>query len=213
MTGRLAVISGFSGAGKGTLVKRLLEKYPEDYRLSISKTTRAPRKGEVDGIHYFFVSRERFESEIEDGQFIEHAEFNGNYYGTPFAWVLEQLESGQDVLLEIEVQGALQVKERFPDAVLIFVTPPSMQELVARLLKRGTETPEDIRNRLEIAGVRECRLMPDYDFIVVNDDLETCVEDIRAMIAGTFEKKDMSALISRISDEIQTILESGELTL
>ena len=212
-TGKLAVISGFSGAGKGTLVKRLLELYPEEYVLSISKTTRAPRKGEDEGVHYFFVSKERFESEIDDGKFIEHAEFNGNYYGTPLEWVRERMEAGQNVILEIEVQGALQVKDRFPDAILIFVTPPSMFELVRRLVNRGTATPEDIRNRLEIAAVRECRLMRDYDHIVINDDLDACVEEIRGMIAGTYEKKDMSGLIARVSDEIQTILESGELTL
>ena len=211
--GKMAVISGFSGAGKGTLVKRLLELYPEDYVLSISKTTRAPRKGEEEGVHYFFVTKERFESEIEEGKFVEHAEFNGNRYGTPLDWVQERREDGQNVILEIEVQGALQVKDRFPDTVLIFVTPPSMYELVRRLVNRGTETEENIRNRLEIAAVRECRLMKDYDYIVINDDLDACVEEIREMIAGTYEKKDMSGLIARVSDEIQTILESGELTL
>ncbi len=213
MKGRLAVISGFSGAGKGTLVKRLLELYPDDYVLSISKTTRRPREGERDGIHYFFVTREQFEKDIEAERFIEHAEFNGNYYGTPLEWVRDRLEAGQNVILEIEVQGALQVKDRFPDAVLVFVTPPSMEELVRRLLKRGTETPEDIRNRLEIAAVRECHLMQDYDYIVVNDDLDTCVGQMREMIAGTFAKTDMTDLIARVSAEIKTILERGELTL
>ncbi|MBQ1332577.1 MAG: guanylate kinase [Lachnospiraceae bacterium] len=213
MEGKMAVISGFSGAGKGTIVRRLLETYPEDYVLSVSKTTRKPRKGEEEGVHYFFVSRERFEDEIGAGKFIEHAEFNGNYYGTPLDWVTAQQEAGKNVILEIEVQGALQVKERFPDAVLIFVTPPSMRELVSRLLGRGSETPEDIRNRLEIAAVRECRLMSDYDYIVINDDLDLCVEDVRSMIAGTYEKTDMTGLIARISDEIQNILESGELKL
>ena len=213
MKGRLAVISGFSGAGKGTLVKRLLELYPDEYVLSISKTTRRPREGERDGIHYFFVTREQFEKDIEAERFIEHAEFNGNYYGTPLEWVRDRLEAGQNVILEIEVQGALQVKDRFPDAVLVFVTPPSMEELVRRLLKRGTETPEDIRNRLEIAAVRECHLMQDYDYIVVNDDLDTCVGQMREMIAGTFAKTDMTDLIARVSAEIKTILERGELTL
>ncbi len=213
MKGRLAVISGFSGAGKGTLVKRLLELYPDDYVLSISKTTRRPREGERDGIHYFFVTREQFEKDIEAERFIEHAEFNGNYYGTPLEWVRDRLEAGQNVILEIVVQGALQVKVRFPDAVLVFVTPPSMEELVRRLLKRGTETPEDIRNRLEIAAVRECHLMQDYDYIVVNDDLDTCVGQMREMIAGTFAKTDMTDLIARVSAEIKTILERGELTL
>ena len=213
MKGRLAVISGFSGAGKGTLVKRLLELYPDDYVLSISQTTRRPREGERDGIHYFFVTREQFEKDIEAERFIEHAEFNGNYYGTPLEWVRDRLEAGQNVILEIEVQGALQVKDRFPDAVLVFVTPPSMEELVRRLLKRGTETPEDIRNRLEIAAVRECHLMQDYDYIVVNDDLDTCVGQMREMIAGTFAKTDMTDLIARVSAEIKTILERGELTL
>ena len=213
MKGRLAVISGFSGAGKGTLVKRLLELYPDEYVLSISKTTRRPREGERDGIHYFFVAREQCEKDIEAERFIEHAEFNGNYYGTPLEWVRDRLEAGQNVILEIEVQGALQVKDRFPDAVLVFVTPPSMEELVRRLLKRGTETPEDIRNRLEIAAVRECHLMQDYDYIVVNDDLDTCVGQMREMIAGTFAKTDMTDLIARVSAEIKTILERGELTL
>ena len=135
--GTLTVLSGFSGAGKGTLVKRLLEKY-DSYVLSISATTRAPREGEQDGREYFFRTKEEFEQMIADGALLEHACYVGNYYGTPRAWVEEQMESGKDVILEIEIQGAHNIKKQYPEALLLFVAPPSAEELVRRLVGRGT---------------------------------------------------------------------------
>ena len=146
--GLLIVISGFSGVGKGTLVKRLVESY-DNYALSVSMTTRAPRDGEKDGVSYFFVDKETFEETIARDGLVEYASYVGNYYGTPKAWVEEQLESGRDVVLEIEVQGALKVKEKFPDALLLFLLPPSAAELKRRLEKRGTETAEVIAQRLK----------------------------------------------------------------
>ena len=147
-TGILIVVSGFSGAGKGTLMKRLLERY-DNYALSISMTTRLPRPGEEHGKHYFFVDRDEFEKHIEDDGFIEYADYCGNYYGTPRAYVEKCLEEGRDVILEIEIQGAIKIKNKFPDAVLVFVTPPDAGELKRRLMGRGTETEDVIRKRLQ----------------------------------------------------------------
>ncbi len=179
--GLVAVLSGFSGAGKGTIMKHLLEEYPGRYNLSISATTRKPRTGEVDGREYFFKTKEEFEQMISEGKFLEHACFNGNYYGTPLDYVKNLTDQGKDVLLEIEVQGALQVKKIFPDAVLLFVTPPSADALKERLVGRGTETPEEIANRLSIS-TRESQLMEKYDYLIVNDDLETAVQDVHDII-------------------------------
>ena len=167
--GILVVVSGFSGAGKGTLMKALLKEHGEQYALSISATTREPREGEEHGREYFFVSREEFEQMIEEDALIEYACYVGNYYGTPKSYVLEQMEAGRDVILEIEIQGALKVKERFPDTLLLFVTPPSAAELENRLRGRKTETDEVIRSRLERA-VEEAEFMESYEYILVNDD-------------------------------------------
>ena len=167
--GLLTVVSGFSGAGKGTLMKALLAKYADRYALSISATTRGPREGEQDGREYFFLKKEEFEQMIEEDALIEHAQYVGNYYGTPKKYVMEQREAGKDVLLEIEIQGALKVKEKFPDTLLIFVTPPSAKELESRLRGRGTETAEVIEKRLARAG-EEAVYMDQYDYILVNDD-------------------------------------------
>ena len=146
--GILTVVSGFSGSGKGTIMKELLRKYNEQYALSISATTRSPRPGETDGVEYFFKTREEFEEMIAADALIEHAQYVGNYYGTPRSYVEEQLEAGRDVILEIEIQGALKVKERFPDTLLLFVTPPSADELKSRLVGRGTEAMDVIESRL-----------------------------------------------------------------
>ena len=145
--GVLAVISGFSGAGKGTLMRALLERY-DNYALSISATTRAPREGEVDGREYFFKTREEFEQMIEHDELVEYAQYVGNYYGTPKEYVFSNLKAGKDVLLEIEIQGALKVRRQFPDALLLFVTPPSAEVLKNRLIGRGTETMDVIEHRL-----------------------------------------------------------------
>ena len=179
--GILIVVSGFSGAGKGTVMKRLMEKYNEDYALSVSMTTRGPRTGEVDGQHYFFVSREQFEKTIEEEGLIEHAEYCGNYYGTPKAYVEKQLAAGKNVILEIEIQGALLVKEKNPDTLLLFVTPPGAEELKKRLVGRGTETMDEISARLTRA-IDEAPIMEKYDYIVINDEVEKCVDKIHELV-------------------------------
>ena len=183
--GILTVLSGFSGAGKGTAMKRLMEKY-EDYALSISATTRKPREGEVDGREYFFKETEEFEKMIAQDELIEYARYVNHYYGTPRSYVEEQLEKGKDVILEIEIQGALKVKEKFPDTLLVFVTPPSAEELRRRLIGRGTETMEVIEERLARAK-EEARGIDCYDCLIINDDLETCVDELHAVIQN--EKK------------------------
>lgn len=179
--GILAVVSGFSGAGKGTLMRELLGRYPDQYALSISATTRKPRAGEEHGREYFFVSAGEFEAMIREEALIEYACYVGNYYGTPRSYVEEQMEAGRDVILEIEIQGALKVKERFPDTLLLFVTPPDAQELERRLRGRGTETEEVIRERLKRA-VEEAESMESYDYILVNDELSVCAEEMHRLI-------------------------------
>lgn len=179
--GILIVVSGFSGAGKGTVMKRLMEKYSDDYALSVSMTTRGPRTGEVNGQHYFFVSREQFEKTIAEEGLIEHAQYCGNYYGTPKAYVEKQLAAGKNVILEIEIQGALLVKEKNPDTLLLFVTPPSAEELKKRLVGRGTETMEEINARLTRA-IDEAPIMEKYDYIVINDEVEDCVDKIHELV-------------------------------
>lgn len=179
--GILAVVSGFSGAGKGTLMKELLGRYGQQYALSISATTRKPRTGEVHGREYFFLEKAEFEKLIEEDALIEHACYVGNYYGTPKSYVLEQMEAGKDVILEIEIQGALNVKKRFPEALLLFVTPPGADELERRLRGRGTETDEVIRDRLKRAA-EEAEYMDQYDYILINDDLDFCVSQMHELI-------------------------------
>ncbi|MBE5874129.1 MAG: guanylate kinase [Lachnospiraceae bacterium] len=178
--GILIVISGFSGAGKGTLMKKLLQTY-DNYALSISMTTRKPREGERDGVEYFFTDKEQFEQRIREDGFIEYACYCDNYYGTPRAYVEEQLNAGKDVILEIEIQGALQVKEKFPESLLLFVTPPSAKELERRLVGRGTESEEVIKKRLSRAS-EESEGIEAYDYIVVNDNLEVCVEELHSLV-------------------------------
>lgn len=178
--GILIVLSGFSGAGKGTLVKKLLQTY-DNYALSISMTTRQPREGERDGVEYFFRTKEQFEENISRDGFIEYACYCGNYYGTPKKYVEEQLEAGKDVILEIEIQGALKVKEQFPESLLMFVTPPTAAELQRRLVGRGTETEEVISKRLARAS-EESEGIEAYDYIVVNDDLDVCVKELHELV-------------------------------
>lgn len=178
--GLLIVISGPAGTGKGTVVGRLLEKNP-NIKLSISKTTRKPRPGEREGVNYFFVSREQFEEEIKNERFLEYAEYNNNYYGTPKDFVFEALGKGFDVILEIETQGALKIKKAFSDAVLIFLLPPSIEELYRRLVKRGTESEDEIRARLEIAK-NEIKLVQEYDYCVINDNVDDAAEKIQKII-------------------------------
>lgn len=181
--GILIVVSGFSGSGKGTLMKELLSRYEDTYALSISATTRSPREGEVDGREYFFKTREEFEKMIAKDELIEYARYVENYYGTPRDYVEKQLDAGKDVILEIEIQGALKVKKAFPDTLLLFVTPPSAEELKRRLVGRGTETMEVIESRMKRA-VEEAKGMDRYDYLIINDDLETCAKQMHTIIQG-----------------------------
>ena len=168
--GILIVLSGFSGSGKGTIMKELMKKYSEQYALSISATTRSPRPGETDGVEYFFKTKEQFEKMIADDELIEYAKY-----------VEEQLAAGKDVILEIEIQGALKVKEKFPDTLLMFVTPPSAEELKNRLVGRGTEEMSVIESRLSRA-VEEAQGIEAYDYLIVNDKLDACVEEVHSII-------------------------------
>ncbi len=178
--GILIVVSGFAGVGKGTLMKRLVQNY-DNYALSVSMTTRSPRPGEEHGREYFFVTKEEFEDKIAHEGLIEHASYCGNYYGTPRAYVEEQMAAGKDIILEIEIQGAMKIKERFPQAVLVYVLPPSAQELEARLRGRATETEEKIRERLSRAAT-ESEGLEKYDYIVVNDDLDECEKRLHGIL-------------------------------
>lgn len=178
--GVLFVISGFAGAGKGTLVRMLVEKY-DNYALSVSATTRKPREGEIEGVHYFYKTKEEFLEMIEKGMLYEYAQYVDHYYGTPKEYVQKQLEAGKDVILEIEIQGALKIKEQFPDTLLLFVTPPDADTLEARLRGRGTETDDIIQKRLSRA-VEESEVISQYDYIIVNDVAEEAAEEIHAII-------------------------------
>lgn len=181
--GKLIVISGFSGVGKGTAAKRLVEKY--GYSLSISATTRAPREGEVDGREYYFKTVEEFKKLIAENGLIEYAQYVENYYGTPRAYVEEKLAAGQNVILEIEVEGALQIKEQYPDAILIFISASSAKELRDRLTDRGTEAPEVIAKRMERAK-GESLSIPNYEYFIINrnGELENCVDEIHAVVTA-----------------------------
>ena len=204
--GIIVCISGFSGVGKGTLVKRLIEEYPDRYALSISMTTRSPREGEEDGHDYFFVTDEEFRDKIRNGGLVEYARYCEHYYGTPRGYVQKQLEEGRDVILEIEIQGAMKIREKFPDTLLVFVCPPSMEELKNRLVGRGTETLDVINGRLRRA-VEESRGMDKYDYLLINDDLEECVdtlhETIRCERMRTSRNHDF---VSRIQKEAEAFL-------
>ena len=178
--GTLVVISGFSGVGKGTIVHELLNRY-DNYKLSVSATTRKPRDGEEDGRDYFFISHDEFDDMIAFDKLIEYAKYVDNYYGTPRDYVENELEAGNNVILEIEIQGAGKIKKKHPESLLIFVAPPSAKELHNRLLSRGTETPEVIRSRMRRA-IEESEGIENYDYIVVNDNLNRCVEEINNMI-------------------------------
>lgn len=206
--GILIVVSGFSGAGKGTLMKHIMEAY-DNYALSVSMTTRIPRSGETEGKEYFFVSREDFLQKAENGGLIEYAEYCGNFYGTPKEYVEKQLEEGKDVILEIEIQGALKVKERFPDTLLLFVMPPSVAELERRLKGRGTETAEVIKKRL-LRAREEAEGIENYDFIVINDDLEECVRELHAIVCAAHNEPSRNEeFIANIREELD-VLAKGE---
>ena len=180
--GVLVILSGFAGSGKGTIIRELLAKY-DNYALSVSATTRAPREGEVEGVHYFFKTEEEFKEMIAKGELLEYANYVGNYYGTPRAYVKDQLSQGKNVILEIETEGALSIKREYPDAVLVFVMPPSVNEIYNRLKGRGTETEEVIAKRMKKAGV-EISVVDRYDYLMINDVLSESVEAFNAIVTS-----------------------------
>ncbi len=195
-SGLLLVVSGPSGAGKGTICKKLVETNPQ-IRVSVSATTRKPRVGEVEGINYFFLTKEKFEGMLAEDGFLEYAKVYDNYYGTPQKYVLENLEKGNDVLLEIDIEGALQIKKKFPNGIFIFILPPSMEELKNRIIGRGTESKEDIEKRFG-AALEEIKHFVAYDYAVINDDLSRAMDDVKAIIRAERLR------VRKIYDEIQT---------
>lgn len=206
--GVLVLVSGFSGAGKGTLMKSLVNQY-DNYALSVSMTTRDKREQEVEGQSYFFVSQEEFLEKIQEDKLIEYASYCGNYYGTPREYVMNQLEQGKNVILEIEIQGALKIKGKYPNALLLFVMPPSANELKSRLVGRGTETIEVIDARLSRA-TEEAEGIEEYDYFVVNDRLEECVEQIHAIIQLSHNQPVRNAnYIQNIREELKCFSERG----
>lgn len=203
--GILIVVSGFSGAGKGTLMKQLVHTY-HNYALSVSMTTRNPRPGEEEGKDYFFVNKETFEEKISRDGLIEYASYCDNYYGTPRDYVEKQLEKGKDVILEIEIQGALKVKRKFPTALLMFVMPPGAAELKKRLEGRGTESREVIQKRL-MRAKEEAEGIEQYDFIVINDKLEECVEEMHSLIrAAHFTPNRNEEFINNMRKELEELI-------
>ena len=199
--GLLVVVSGFAGSGKGTLMKGLINKY-DNYALSVSATTRNPRPGEEDGREYFFKTTEEFERMISDDAFVEYARYVNNYYGTPKEYVFEQLDNGKDVILEIEIQGALQVKEKFPETLLLFVTPPDAETLKNRLVGRGTEDAKTIGLRLARAA-SESEGIEKYDYILVNDELDECIESMHNIIQNEKYRTFRNIpFINRIREEL-----------
>ncbi len=199
-SGKLFILSGPSGAGKGTICKGLLEQ--TDLQLSVSMTTRAPREGEIHGVHYYFVSEEDFVNRIENDGFLEHAQVYGRRYGTPKEPVIEKLEQGIDVILEIDIQGALKVKENYPDGVFIFILPPSMSELRKRLTGRGTETAEAIEMRLG-ETLKELSFIEKYDYCVVNGELDEAVARVKSIVIAEHSKVTITAeeLVKRYKEE------------
>lgn len=197
-TGLKIVLSGPSGSGKGTIVKELIKD--EQFLLSISATTRSPRQGEEEGVHYFFKTRDEFETMIAQNELLEHAEFCGNYYGTPKAFIEDSVKNGKDVILEIEVAGAMQIKQIYPEAVFIFVVPPSLTELESRLVGRNTEAREIIEQRLARAK-EELALYDNYDYVVINDRLVEAIDEIKCIVRA--EKLKSSFYQEKIENVIQ----------
>ena len=201
--GKLFVISGPSGAGKGTICKEVLDG-ERNIKMSVSMTTRAPRDGEIDKVQYHFVDHEKFLTLIEDDGFLEHANVYGNFYGTPKKQVMEWLEQGIDVILEIDVQGALQVKKTYPEGVFIFILPPSIEELKKRIMGRGSETEETMARRLG-AALREISCIDQYDYRVINEDLDTAIGCVRSIITAeqcTLNDEEVDRIVSRDEEEL-----------
>ncbi|MFK2824941.1 guanylate kinase [Bacillus sp. B190/17] len=199
--GLLIVLSGPSGVGKGTVRKEVFSQPDVSFEYSISMTTRAPRAGEVDGVDYFFKSREEFEGLIAEGKLLEYAEFVGNYYGTPVDYVRETLDNGRDIFLEIEVQGAQQVREKFPEGLFIFLAPPSLSELHSRIITRGTESDEVIQGRMDKAR-KEIEMMNLYDYVVENDKVEKACARIQSIIVAEHCRRE------RVQHRYKKMLES-----
>lgn len=199
--GKLIVISGFSGAGKGTVCKGLCEKY--DYRLSVSATTRQPRPGEENGREYYFKTEDEFKDLIDYNGLIEWAQYVDNYYGTPRKFVEDSIAEGKDVILEIEVQGAMNIKKQYPDAIMIFITTKDIPTLKDRLVGRGTEAEEIVNKRMHRA-YEESEIIDNYEYIVVNDDLNTCIDVVNSVILGEKCKRENNTLfIEEIKDELK----------
>lgn len=207
--GLLVIISGFSGVGKGTVINSLLNCYADLYSFSVSATTRAPREGETHGEEYFFLTREEFEQLIQEKKLIEYARYVENYYGTPEEYVFQKLEQGQNVILDIEYQGALQVKKKYPEALLIFLIPPDIATLRSRLSARGTETGEQIQDRMKRA-LEEVEVVDQYECILVNRDLDACVQDMHRVInnpslAEEYRSSNL-ALARHLKDDIERMI-------
>ena len=207
--GKLVVISGFSGAGKGTLMQALLEQHKEDYALSVSATTRNPRPGEKEGISYFFVSDEQFDQMVKEDAFVEYAQYVNHSYGTPKAYVEENLSLGKNVILEIEIQGALKVKAKYPDAILVFITVPDAHTLHDRLTGRGTEEADVIAARLARAG-EEAEGIESYDYLVVNDTIERASELLNTLITNEREGQEEKNDAYRVSANMDLIRQIRE---
>ncbi len=199
--GKLVIVSGFSGAGKGTIMKKLVSE-KDNYALSVSATTRKPREGEVEGNSYFFKTVEEFEQMIKENAFLEYARYVDNYYGTPKAFVEQMMNEGKDVLLEIEIQGAMKVKKTYPDAILIFITTKDADTLRQRLIGRGTET-EDVINKRLVRAKEEALGVEDYNYIVVNDILEDCVETVDRIVRSEHNRtSDKISIIEEIRRDL-----------
>ncbi len=199
--GLLLVVSGPAGVGKGTLDKALMERN-HTIKMSVSATTRAPRPGEIEGVHYFFKTEEEFKAMVDRGEFLEYMHvFGSNYYGTPRSFVEQNLQNGYDVILEIDVQGAMKVKQSFPDAVLIFITAPSMSEIKSRLIGRGTETMEQVEKRFATA-FKEIKMIPQYDYVIVNDVVDVAVHHMEAILEAERCRTGRSAYVTEVIEEI-----------
>jgi guanylate kinase len=201
--GLLIVVSGPSGAGKGTICKSLLSHY-SGIQMSVSATTRKPRAGEEHGVNYFFLEKDDFIQKIDKGEFLEHAKVYENYYGTPSDFVMDKIDNGEDVLLEIDIQGALQVKERYPEGVFVFILPPSMEELKNRIVGRGSETEETLKIRYSSA-IDEISFIKDYDYFVINDKIDSATKKLMSIIEAEKHRvvDNMAELINEFKEEIR----------